>query len=298
MKFFSRWIFVSPLAHLISLNHCNRKRYRIEGGFEVARFLLERAHVPATNVSSRPDSTQPRRADRALIWILAAGAVLRLVILVGTADLPLHIVDEQHYAALAGNLTHSGVFAVTPGRPTSIRPPLYPAFIAGLWRLTGQESLQLVRAAQIALSLASVVLLYRIGTQLLDRRATLLATAGLCFYPSLLIGNYLLLTETLFTFLLLVFIHGYIALLRRPRPLVALQTGGALALAALTRSILWPFPVLLAPLTYLSLTGHPHGPADDGWIPADRLRCPSSRRGRSVTPDCRRCRRSSTRWAA
>ena len=102
---------------------------------------------------------------------MAAGAVLRLVILVGTADLQLHIVDEQHYAALAGNLTHSGVFALTPGQPTSMRPPLYPAFIAGLWRLTGQESLQLVRAAQIALSLASVVLLYRIGTQLLDRRA-------------------------------------------------------------------------------------------------------------------------------
>ncbi len=211
--------------------------------------------MPATSVSSRSDSTHPRRVDRALIWILAAGAVLRLVILVGTADLQLHIVDEQHYAALAGNLTHSGVFAMTPGQPTSMRPPLYPAFIAGLWRLAGQESLQLVRAAQIALSLASVVLLYRIGTQLLDRRAAVLAAAGLCFYPSLLIGNYLLLTETLFTFLLLVFIHGYIALLRRPRTLVALATGGALALAALTRSVLWPFPILLAPWTYLSLTG-------------------------------------------
>ena len=177
------------------------------------------------------------------------------MIFAGTADLQLHIVDEQHYAALAGNLTDSGVFALTAGKPTSMRPPLYPAFVAGLWRLTGQESLQLVRAAQIALSLASVVLLYRIGTQLFDRRAAVLAAAGLCFYPSLLIGNYLLLTETLFTFLLLVFINGYIALLRRPRTLVALATGGALALAALTRSILWPFPIVLVPLTYLSLTG-------------------------------------------
>src|SRR5436190_5792064 len=93
------------------------------------------------------------RSRSLLILALAAGLAIRLGVLAGTTALGPEIVDELHYTRLAENLVAGHGFAWGPGDLTSIRPPLYPALIAGVWTLTGIDNFQAVRAVQLALAL-------------------------------------------------------------------------------------------------------------------------------------------------
>jgi 4-amino-4-deoxy-L-arabinose transferase-like glycosyltransferase len=165
------------------------------------------------------------------------------------------IVDEQHYHTLAQNLLLGHGFAWEPDIPTSLRPPLYPFLVALVWKVAGSEHLQVMRGVQICLSLINVFILYCLGERLFDRRVALVASAGLCFYPSLIAFNFLLLTEVLFTLFLTLVALGYIVLLKTERSSIAWATGCALGLASLTRSILWPFPLVLCPLAFFSMGG-------------------------------------------
>jgi 4-amino-4-deoxy-L-arabinose transferase-like glycosyltransferase len=163
------------------------------------------------------------------------------------------IVDEQHYTTLASSVLRGDGFAWRAGEPTSMRPPLYPFFVALVGKAWGAESLQAVRAVQIILSLATVAGVYLLGLRLFDRRVAVAAAAIMCLYPSFLFANFLLLTEVLFTFLLVVLALRYHALLRRPTLAAAGVVGAVLGLAALTRSVLWPFPVVLIPMLLFSV---------------------------------------------
>jgi 4-amino-4-deoxy-L-arabinose transferase-like glycosyltransferase len=183
-----------------------------------------------------------------LVAILLCGLVVRLVFLFGTAETQLKIVDEQHYHQLATNLVQGNGFAWGPGQLTSMRPPLYPAVIALIWTVTGTDNLIVVRIVQVALSLFTVVLVYLLGFRLYNREVATVAAGLFCLYPSLVGFNFLILTETLFTFLLCSFVLTVVLLLQTGRMRFAWLAGGLLGLAALTRSVMWPFPLLLIPL--------------------------------------------------
>jgi len=187
--------------------------------------------------------------------ILGLGLLVRLVLLYATRDTGLMIVDEQHYHTLALNLLHGNGFAWTEGKLTSARPPLYPALMTLIWTISGTKSLVVIRLAQIVISLANVYVLYRLGLLLFDRRVALVAAAGLAFYPSFLAFNVLVLTEVLFPFLLTLTVLGVATLLKSGSAWLAWGTGIALGLSALTRSVLWPFPLVLCPFVFFVMPG-------------------------------------------
>jgi 4-amino-4-deoxy-L-arabinose transferase-like glycosyltransferase len=195
------------------------------------------------------------RAGKILLTVMAAGLLMRLVLLYATRDTGLMIVDEQHYHALALNLLHGNGFAWGPRNLTSIRPPLYPAFLALVWKMTGTESLFVIRIAQILVALANIYLVYRLGLFLFDSRIALLAALSLCVYPSILAFNVFILTEVLFTFLLTLMVLGVVTLLKTNSAWVASCSGVVLGLAALTRSVLWPFPAIACPFLLFALPG-------------------------------------------
>ena len=147
------------------------------------------------------------RIPKSLGMILAVGLALRLVLLVGLGHSPQLHSDEPDYNDLAVNLVEHGAFAFTSGVPTSLvptslRPPLYPAFVAGIYWLFGLENWPAVGAIQALLSLGTVWIVYRLGTEVYSTQVGLWAGALACFYPSLLGYNNLILSEVLFTFLL------------------------------------------------------------------------------------------------
>lgn len=187
--------------------------------------------------------------------LLIAAVVLRMALVWATAGLPTRIVDEQHYQQLATSLARGGGFAFEAGEPTSIRPPLYPAFVALIWRIIGTESLTPIRSAQVALSLVSVGLLYLIGRELFDHDTAVRAAVAFALYPPFVFFGVVVLTEVLFLSLLLATMYGCVRLLTRAQSSIALATGASLGLAALTRSIMWPFPLLLIPFMACAMAG-------------------------------------------
>jgi 4-amino-4-deoxy-L-arabinose transferase-like glycosyltransferase len=182
-----------------------------------------------------------------LVWVLVGALAIRLLLLVGTAAMGPRIADERDYIELATSLVDGRGFAFMSG-PTSLRPPLYPAFIASLWEATGTHSLQLVRAAQAVLALVTAWLVYKLGCDLYDARTALVAAAVTAFYPAIMFDNMMALSESLFTILVVAALFALVRLVRAPNLARSAGAGILLGLAALTRSVLWPFPLVLAPL--------------------------------------------------
>jgi 4-amino-4-deoxy-L-arabinose transferase-like glycosyltransferase len=198
-----------------------------------------------TEPDSAPVAARSYRHLAILLVLLAAGAALRFGLWLWFADLPPRIWDEVDYNTLACNLVTHHEFAYQPGTPATLRPPLYPAVVAVLYRLFGLENYQAVRLFQALLSLATVLLLYRLGTAVGSPRVALWLAGLSCFYPSFLGFNNLLLTEVLFTFLLCAFCLVLIRALQRDSLGLLGTAGVLLGLTALTRSVVWLLPPVL-----------------------------------------------------
>jgi 4-amino-4-deoxy-L-arabinose transferase-like glycosyltransferase len=209
--------------------------------------------VPAeqgTGWEARPTERCCARSE--ILWlstILAAGLILRLILLWRFDGMDLRVWDERDYDVLAANLVRYGEYAFEPGTPTSLRPPLYPAMVAGIYKVAGVGNYQAVRLVQIGLGLATAAVVYMIGRGAYGPRAGLIAAAICCFYPSLVGATNLVLTETLFTLLVCLLVLWFQRYLSSERRGWLFAAGVTLGLAALTRSVLWLFP----PLAFLYL---------------------------------------------
>jgi 4-amino-4-deoxy-L-arabinose transferase-like glycosyltransferase len=215
---------------------------------------LERPHREILQAPAAP--TIPANEGRLFLWaVIAIGLVVRLAILWSTPTLGTGIADEQQYSQIGASIVAGDGFARAPGQPTSLRPPLYPALLAAIWSVGGTRNLQFVRAFQILLALATTAVVYLLGARMYNEKIGRYAAAASWLYPSLVFFNFLILTETLFTFLLLAFVLLAVCLVQSPRASVALLCGIVLGLAALTRSVLWPLPLVLCPLLVVLIPG-------------------------------------------
>jgi 4-amino-4-deoxy-L-arabinose transferase-like glycosyltransferase len=130
---------------------------------------------------------------------------------------------------------------------------LYPAAVAAVWRVTGESSFQTVRALQVLIGLLTAWLVYLLGRRVYGEDAGRYAAATVWLYPSLVFFNFTILTEGLFTLLLVLFVLLSVRLIQAPTAATAIACGAVLGLAALTRSVLWPLPLVLCPLLLLLL---------------------------------------------
>ena len=204
-------------------------------------------------------------APRPLIVILLLGAVVRVLLIVWSAGQPIAIDDAKDYNALAVGLVERGEFGYTPGQPASLRPPLYPAMVAGIYWLSGGENHTAVRVVQAVLGLLAALVVYRLAQGMYGQKqgtgpicalspfsVPVLAAAAVCFYPSLLFMGTQILTEVLFTFLVCLacllmqrVLDGFADQRSRAAFFALVGFGVVLGLGALTRSVLWLFPPFL-----------------------------------------------------
>ena len=77
--------------------------------------------------------TPSRRLPRGLLIIVLVALVGRLALLPWFDGIPPKTVDEFQFNQLAVSIVQRGEFAYTPGKSTSMRPPLYPTFVAGVY---------------------------------------------------------------------------------------------------------------------------------------------------------------------
>lgn len=126
--------------------------------------------------------------------------------------------DDVGYIASARLWLERGIFtyvrptlttSTTEISPSAYITPGYPLFLAFFLKLVPQESraLALARYIQVLFSVASVFLVYRLGRRWGKGELAALLAA---FYPPFILLSGLLLTETLFTFLLLLFLDRWL----------------------------------------------------------------------------------------
>jgi 4-amino-4-deoxy-L-arabinose transferase-like glycosyltransferase len=149
--------------------------------------------------------------------------------------------DSQWYIATARNLAFNHFFSADSFHPTAYRPPLYSGLIAALW-LGSSAPVFTILLVQAALGTLTVMLTYLVARKHGNRAVALAASVGLALAP--MTGRFaaVILTETLFTFLVTLGIFFW------SRKRYAL-TGLAFGLGMLTRVTLLPFVLVLLLLT-------------------------------------------------
>ena len=192
-------------------------------------------------------------------FALAAVSLLALVVRLAWVWLGAWVAgDSGWYLNVARNITFHHVFSAGAGTgalaPTAFRPPLYPAVIAALW-FGDSAPIQAMLLLQVILGSATVAVTYLIARDRFGRGIALLAAAGMALAPMTGYFTAVILSETLFTFLLTVGVFCW----GRNR---YVPTGLLFGLAALTRVTIMPFVVLLP---VLSLIG-PWRPYRRGYV--------------------------------
>ena len=145
-------------------------------------------------------------------------------------------------------------------RPDFGRMPLYPQFVAAIFRIAGKDNLAAVTAVQALISSFTPVAIGLIGGAFSRRWMMPAALLG-CFWPAFVVYASLVLTDSIFVDCFTWGLCFCTWALRGRRCLsLLLAAGVAFGLAFLTRPILMFFPFLLVPvLSCLLVTGHRMG---------------------------------------
>jgi 4-amino-4-deoxy-L-arabinose transferase-like glycosyltransferase len=129
--------------------------------------------------------------------------VLRLGFMIGVVGFHAPIRgDEINYQDHAANLASGRGFVGVDGHPTAARPPLLPLALSALYRIFGVK-IEVGRIFEVLLGVAVVGLTYLVAARLFSPRVALAAAALATVNPYLIFISSYLLTENLYTILLL-----------------------------------------------------------------------------------------------
>ena len=184
--------------------------------------------------------------------VLFLAIMVRMSLLVCFYNAPLNIVDEQHYNTLAVNLLDHGVYSLGK-KPSAKRPPLYPFSLALAFKTMNRIDHNAIRVIQVLISLVTGFFLFRLFENVFDPKIARLGLILFLFYPSLIFFNYLILTETIFIFILTTFFYSTSKFLAKGKLSLAMLSGLLLGVSSLTRSITYPMALPLAGLLCLLL---------------------------------------------
>ncbi len=154
------------------------------------------------------------------------------------------------YNEIATTIAGGGGYRFFPDTAeTVMREPGYPVFLAGIFRVFG-DNLTAVQLANMALAFASAWLVIKIARKVTSNQIAILASPLLfLLHPGVLIAESRGGVEILFTFCLLLFILALYCAIESNRVRDYVVSGAALGLTVLVKSTLMLFPVVL--LAYL-----------------------------------------------
>ncbi len=186
-----------------------------------------------------------------LAKLILASLVLKLAVwsVVVTQEPGRFIYQDSHtYHNTARSLVQLGRFSISPERPEepeTYRTPGYPLFLAPSY-FVFQERPAAAIASQILLSLGTLALLFFLARERFGAATGYLAALLLALDLASFTHSLLLLTETLFTFLMLALIYGALRFTKGSRTWAwALEIGLCLGLATLVRPISYYLPPAL-----------------------------------------------------
>jgi tetratricopeptide (TPR) repeat protein len=194
---------------------------------------------------SPPVSTNPPLSRKDAIWIFAVALVVRSALLVSTANDPIFdmpMLDAEYLVNWAKSIAAGDIFG-SPENTAYFRTPLYPFFLAAVFRLPGDD-LQLARIAQAILGSVAAIWIASIAARRFGRVAAW--SAGLLAaisWPLLHYGRELLISA------LLIFLGALLLWVwDRTTPASSWRRWLALGILAGANALAWTSLVVLGPL--------------------------------------------------
>lgn len=148
-----------------------------------------------------------RRVKSALPVILGVALGLRLAFVLWYPQAPI-VGDALFYDQEAVHLALGQDATFSKG-------PVYPLFLAAIYRLVGHHP-PAARVVQALMSSVAVLLIYALGKTVFGRSVAVIASVLAAVYPPFISYSGCLLTETLSVFLLLVFVSLVVRAIGRP----------------------------------------------------------------------------------
>jgi len=168
-----------------------------------------------------------------VLLLVGLGALApRLAIAIGFDQAPTIANDAGWYDFFAKRISEGHGYTLFDGAATSRWPPGYPMFLAAVYRATG-ESQVAARIVQALLGAGIAVATAELGRRLIGARAGAIAGVIVAATPSLALYSSLLMSEVLFTWLLIV---SFMLGVRRDARRWVFLSGVALGLATLVRA--------------------------------------------------------------
>lgn len=172
-----------------------------------------------------------------LIAVVLAALLVRLGALAATPGLTLNN-DPADYSQIAHSIAHGHGYppsrVVPAGGPSAFRPPGFPFFLAGVYKLSG-DSLTAARVAQAVLGTVAVGLIALIALELWGPLVGLVAGLLAAVFPPLIIDGMSLLSEPLFVACMLAAIFALLRWRRGGRIPWLVAAGVLTGLTILTR---------------------------------------------------------------
>ncbi len=198
----------------------------------------------------------------ALIAITAAGVAIRVLYTLIEAPWPPPGLDDQFYFSALPKLLADGHGFIAPFKftfdhvsvATAEHPPLYSVLLA-VPSLVGLDSPDAQRLAGAVFGAVTIVALGLLGRRLAGERAGLIAAGLAAVYPTLVVADGALMSETLQGALVALALLAAYRLFDEPTAGRAAVLGVVTALAALTRGE----ALLLLPLILIPLLRSPEG---------------------------------------
>lgn len=169
-----------------------------------------------------------------LIFVLALAARLGFLAVRGTIESP----DTAEYQLLARNVLRFHTFSVDerpPIAPSIRRPPVYPIFLASLMPLTSSRIAPAI--AQAVLDALIAVMIFLIASRAVRQPFAMAVSVFYAIHPGPISATAAILSEVVFTTLLCAAALFALIAAERASTIIAIYSGIAFGLAALTRSI-------------------------------------------------------------
>lgn len=164
--------------------------------------------------------------------------------------------DDLNYIKSAAILIRKGIFTFHNfNEPTVFVTPIYPFFLAAIFKLLGYglQGLQAVRIIQALFSCVTIWVIYLTAKSLFNAHVALISSFLVSFYiPNITTVGYMM-TETLFTTLLCVLIYLSLKFSRSPSRLNFLILGFMWGITTLCRPTVALYPLLLFAYMFLHL---------------------------------------------
>ncbi|WP_380023833.1 ArnT family glycosyltransferase [Effusibacillus consociatus] len=154
-----------------------------------------------------------------LYFILGLSLVVKIGLVLTSGEMYNLQSDDREYLKTAQIWLETGMFTYNdPNRPTVFITPGFPAFIAILMKFIGNGFVleQTIRILQAVMVIAGLYFLFLIGKRMFSEKAALLAVILSTFYPPLWLVSNLILTESMFVFVLMLLVYVAIRAMETP----------------------------------------------------------------------------------